>query len=74
VTGPAHADRAFDDRSMRAQMKAADRSGAALALIVGEQEQADGVVAVRRLRGPDEGTQTSVPAADVLPTVRGLLA
>ena len=34
------ADRAFDGRSMKAQMKAADRSGAALALIVGERRAA----------------------------------
>ncbi|MCU1354150.1 MAG: hisS [Acidimicrobiales bacterium] len=45
------ADRAFDQKGMRAQMKAADRSGAVLALIVGEQELADGVVSVRPLRG-----------------------
>lgn len=68
------ADRAFDDRSMRAQMKAADRSGAAVAVIVGEQEQARGVVALRRLRGDDEGDQTTVPAADVVPAVRAALA
>ncbi|MEZ5234843.1 MAG: His/Gly/Thr/Pro-type tRNA ligase C-terminal domain-containing protein [Acidimicrobiales bacterium] len=32
------ADRAFDGRSMKSQMKAADRSGARVALIVGSQE------------------------------------
>lgn len=42
-------DRAFDSRSMRAQMKAADRSGARIALIIGEQESSDGTVAVRSL-------------------------
>ncbi|HEX7131583.1 MAG TPA: HisS family protein [Iamia sp.] len=68
------ADRAFDDRSMRAQMKAADRSGAAVAVIVGEQEQAQGVVALRRLRGDGEGDQTTVPADDVVPAVRAALA
>jgi len=68
------ADRAFDDRSMRAQMKAADRSGAAVALIVGEQERAEGVVALRHLRGTDEGEQTTVPAADVVPAVRAALS
>lgn len=67
-------DRAFDDRSMRAQMKAADRSGAAVAVIVGEQEKAEGVVALRRLRGDDEGDQTTVPEADVVPAVRAALA
>jgi histidyl-tRNA synthetase len=68
------ADRAFDDRSMRAQMKAADRSGASVAVIVGEQEKAEGVVALRRLRGADEGDQTTVPEADVIPAVRAALA
>jgi histidyl-tRNA synthetase len=44
-------DRAFDRRSMKAQMKAADRSGAAWAVIVGEDELAAGNVTVRDLRG-----------------------
>ena len=48
------ADRAFDDRSMKSQMKSADRSGARLALIVGEDEAAAGVVTVRDLRGGSE--------------------
>jgi histidyl-tRNA synthetase len=43
------ADRAFDARSMKAQMKKAGSSGARLALIVGEQERADGTIAVRDL-------------------------
>ena len=42
-------DRAFDGRSMKSQMKAAGRSGARVALIVGEQEVADGTVTVRDL-------------------------
>ena len=37
------ADRAFDGRSMKSQIKAADRSGARIALIVGDQELADGM-------------------------------
>ena len=44
------ADRAYDARSLRAQLKAADRSGARLALIVGPDEAAAGVVTVRDLR------------------------
>ncbi len=67
------ADRAFDDRSMRAQMKAADRSGARLALIIGEQEQAQGVVALRCLRDESE-EQTTVPAGQVIEAVRDALA
>ena len=47
------ADRAWDGRSMRAQMKAADRSRAAVAVIVGEDERAAGTAVVRRLRDAD---------------------
>ena len=36
------ADRAFDGRSLKSQMKAADRSGARVALIVGPDELAAG--------------------------------
>ncbi len=50
------ADRAFDARSMKAQMKAAGRSSARLALIVGEQEVADGTVTVRDLVSSDQVT------------------
>ncbi|MDP8987751.1 MAG: histidine--tRNA ligase [Actinomycetota bacterium] len=72
--GGVSADRAFDARSMRAQMKLADRSGARLALIVGADEAARGVVSVRRLRGDDHGdVQHEVPADEVVARVRELL-
>ena len=41
------ADRAFGGRSMKSQMKSADRSGAVFAVIVGEDEAAVGTVTVR---------------------------
>lgn len=44
------ADRAFENRSMKSQMKAADRSGATFAVIVGSNELADGTVVLRPLR------------------------
>ena len=44
-------DRGFGGRSMKAQMKAADRSGAQLALIIGDDELASGTVTARFLRG-----------------------
>jgi len=62
------ADRAFDGRSMKSQMKLADRSGARLALIVGSQEQAQGTVTVRPLR--DGGVQRSVALAEIVDEVR----
>ncbi|HYI60850.1 MAG TPA: histidine--tRNA ligase [Acidimicrobiales bacterium] len=63
-------DRAFDGRSMRAQMKAADRSGAEVALIVGEQEVADGVVTIRPLRGEFGAEQRAVARADLVAALR----
>ena len=52
------ADRAYENRSMKAQMKAANRSGAAFAAIVGTDEVAAGTVALRPLRG--DGEQVAV--------------
>ncbi|MDH5238929.1 MAG: His/Gly/Thr/Pro-type tRNA ligase C-terminal domain-containing protein, partial [Acidimicrobiia bacterium] len=51
------ADRGFDQRSMKAQMKLADRSGAAWAVLIGDEELAQGVVTLRDLRG-DQGQTT----------------
>jgi histidyl-tRNA synthetase len=61
------ADRSFDDRSMRAQFRAADRSGARLAVVVGETELAEGTVSVRDLRG---GDQELVARSDVVQHLR----
>jgi histidyl-tRNA synthetase len=61
------ADRAFDRRSMRAQMKQADRSGAAIALIVGAQEVADDTVTVRRMA---DAVQETVPREKAVEAVR----
>ena len=52
------ADRAFEARSMKSQMKAADRSGASIAVIVGSDEVASGTVILRSLR---RASQESVP-------------
>ncbi|MGH9134252.1 MAG: histidine--tRNA ligase [Ilumatobacteraceae bacterium] len=49
------ADRAYEGRSMKSQMKSADRSGAALAVIVGSNELAAGVALLRPLRGRADG-------------------
>jgi histidyl-tRNA synthetase len=61
------ADRAFDGRSMKSQLKSADRSGARLALIVGPDEVTAGTVSVRPLRG--EGTQRTVARTEVVSIV-----
>jgi histidyl-tRNA synthetase len=67
------ADRAYDRRSMKSQMKAADRSGARLALIIGSQELESSTVSLRPLRDPD-AAQRVVPRAEVISAVRALLA
>lgn len=56
-------DRAFENRSMKSQMKAADRSGAQVAVIIGSNEVEAGTVVVRPLRGPisDAVLQREVP-------------
>ncbi len=61
-------DRSFDQRSMKAQMKAADRSGADVAVIVGTSEVDAGVVTLRALR--DERPQETVARAELVETVR----
>jgi histidyl-tRNA synthetase len=63
-------DRAFDGRSMKAQMKAAGRSGARVAVIVGGQELADGTATVRDLAA---GEQEVVPRDKVVERIRRLL-
>jgi histidyl-tRNA synthetase len=56
---------------MKSQMKAADRSGAALAVIVGSDEVAAGTAVVRPLRGG--GEQVTVSRADVVARVKEML-
>jgi len=65
-------DRAWDGRSMKAQMKAADRSGARVAVIVGADEADAGQATLRHLRDADVPQQT-VARADLLPAIRTLL-
>ncbi len=70
-TAGLRADRAFDRRSARAQLKAADRSGAELALIVGPDEAAAGTVTVHWLRSERE--EERVPRHEVAKAVRDAL-
>jgi histidyl-tRNA synthetase len=53
-------------------MKAADRSGARVAVIVGDDELAAGTVTVRSLRGDDHAQET-VPREKLGDHLRGLL-
>ena len=64
------ADRAFDARSAKAQFKAADRSGARLAVVIGPDEAAAGTVSVKDLRGGAPGGQVTVARAHLGDEVR----
>jgi histidyl-tRNA synthetase len=62
------ADRAYDGRSLRAQLRHADRLGAAVAVIVGAEERAAGVVTLRDLRS--DRSQRQVPRSEVVEALR----
>ncbi len=64
-------ERAYENRSMKSQMKAADRSGATVAVIVGSDEAAAGTVTVRPLAGRagEDRTQLTVPRGELLSTL-----
>jgi histidyl-tRNA synthetase len=66
------ADRAFEGRSMKSQMKSADRSGARLALIVGDDERERRTVTARPLRHDAE--QESIERDQTVERVRKLLS
>jgi histidyl-tRNA synthetase len=65
-------DRAESGRSPKSQMKSADRSGARYALLLGDDERAEGTVTIRSLR--DEAEQRSIARADLLDELRKLLS
>jgi len=56
------AERSYGDRSVKAQWKQADRSGAAVGVMLGRDEAARGAVAVKDLRS---GEQVEVPRAQL---------
>jgi histidyl-tRNA synthetase len=67
-------DRAYDQRSMKAQMKVADKSGARLALLIGPEELFANEVTIRDLRSQDfEQTQQRVAQSEIVSTVAHLL-
>jgi histidyl-tRNA synthetase len=69
------ADRAYDGRSMKSQMKVADKSGARFALLIGPQELAAGEVTIRDLRSDNfEQAQQRVARADVVAVIADLLS
>jgi histidyl-tRNA synthetase len=57
------AEASLEDRPLKAQLKMADRTGASVAAILGEEELRDGVVTVRRM---DDGTQEQVQREELV--------
>lgn len=62
--------RAYGAKSMKSQMKSANKSGAAVAVILGEDEVARGVATVRSMSG---GDQTEALLDDVVDSVKNIL-
>jgi len=62
------ADGAYEERPLKAQLRMADRAGAAYAAIMGEREAAEGRVTLRRLA---DGRQEELGRADVVNWLRG---
>ena len=66
------ADRAYQGRSIKSQMKSADRSGAVLAIIIGSDEVNLDTAIIRPLRSDQE--QYTVARKDLLPTITKVLS
>jgi len=64
-------DRSFDQRSMKSQMKSADRSGAQLAIIIGTDELEQNQVTLRDLRG--DGAQIALDRKSLSKTLPEIL-
>ena len=60
-------DLAYGDRGLKGAMRAADRSGARLAVVVGDRDLEAGVAQVKDL---GTGEQTAVPLTDLLMTIQ----
>jgi len=59
-------DMAFGDRGLKGAMRAADRSGARFAIVLGERDLAAGAASVKDLR---DGTQQAVPLEELAATL-----
>jgi histidyl-tRNA synthetase len=65
------ADMAFGGRGLKGAMKAADRSGADYAALIGDQERHHGIVRIKDLKN---GDQHDVPASEAAAWLTGRLA
>jgi histidyl-tRNA synthetase len=59
-------DLAYGDRGLKGAMKAADRSGAAVAIVIGDRDLEAGVAQIKDLAS---GEQVAVPLDDVIDTM-----
>jgi histidyl-tRNA synthetase len=64
-------DLAYGGKGLKGAMRAADRSGAAYAVVVGERDLAAGVVQLKDLAA---GTQRQIPVAELVTTVKEKLS
>ena len=62
-----HADLAYGSKGLKGAMKAADRSGAAYAVVVGDRDLEDGVAQLKDL---SSGDQTAVPLTELVATLK----
>ena len=65
-------DRSFENRSMKSQMKAADKSGAQIAIIVGSDEVSAQSFVLRPLRGDEQ--QSTIPRSELIPSIMKALS
>lgn len=59
-------DLAYGDRALKGAMKAADKSGARFAVVIGDRELAEGVYPLKQLT---TGDQVAIPASDLVQVV-----
>jgi len=65
-------DRSFESRSMKSQMKAADKSGAKIAIIIGSDEVAAESFVLRPLRSEDQ--QSTLPRNELMTSIMKALS
>jgi histidyl-tRNA synthetase len=66
-------ERAYDNKSMKSQLKSADRSGARMALLVGEEEAESESITIRMLREEREQVTISLDELFARATTTGSL-
>ena len=65
-------DRSFENRSMKSQMRAADKSGALVAIIIGPDEVEANAFILRPLRGEEQ--QLTIPRHDLIPSITKVIS